>query len=120
MTVVEVTALANDPHVQRWREHARWSLVRASQLQGEGDEVGASLVLARGETRRAASEMLRAAESVDDASTQMLDTAWRLRQFDVSWAYPDESCLTYTRARTWQDCAHQLDPTLPEVQPCWD
>ncbi|MGH3629382.1 MAG: hypothetical protein ACRDRL_18335 [Sciscionella sp.] len=119
MTAVEATAPAEDPRVQRWREQARWSLARASQLQGEGDEVGASLVLARGETRRAASEMLRTAKSVADASTQMLNTAWRLRQHDVSWAYPDDSCLTYVRARTWQNCAHQLDPALPEVQPCW-
>ncbi|MGH3439605.1 MAG: hypothetical protein ACRDRN_24515 [Sciscionella sp.] len=119
MTTVEVTTLAEEPRVQRWREQTRWSLLRARQLQDAGDEVGASLLLARGETRRAASEMLRTAKSVADAAKQMLDTAWRLRQHDVPWAYPDESCLTYVRARTWQNCAHQLEPALPEVQPCW-
>ncbi|MGH3631157.1 MAG: hypothetical protein ACRDRL_27410 [Sciscionella sp.] len=120
MTAVEVNAVTNDPHVKQWREQARWSLLRARQLQDAGDKVSTSIVLARGETRHAASEMLRTAEAVAAAAKKMLDTAWRLRQSDASWSDPDGSCLRYVRARTWQDCAHQLDPTLPEIQPRWD
>ncbi len=119
-TAVGVNAVANDTHVRRWCAQARWSVLRARQLRDAGDEVGAAIVLARGETRRAASELLRAAQSAGEVSALMLNAAWRLRQPDASWADPDGSCLRYVRACTWQDCAHQIDPTLPEVQSRWD
>jgi hypothetical protein len=31
----------------------------------------------------------------------------------------DTAAIRYTQARSWQFCAHQIDPSLPEVQPLW-
>lgn len=32
----------------------------------------------------------------------------------------DAAALAYTEVRSWQFCAHMIDPSLPAVQPRWD
>ena len=43
--------------------------------------------------------------------------AGELRQHHWPFVGFDEVAIRYTKARTWQDCAQALDPSLPEVQP---
>lgn len=106
----------------RWRAlvAAGHSAARFERFQ-KGDEFAAELIEARREVRLRAIVMLVNA-------TDLLSVAKRMHERAVELHVPQTSpligfdavALKYTRARTWQSCAWDLHPDLPEVQPRWD
>jgi hypothetical protein len=47
----------------------------------------------------------------------MHKNAGQLRQHHWPFVGFDQIAVKYTQARTWQDCAKAIDPSLPQVQP---
>jgi hypothetical protein len=59
-------------------------------------------------------------QSKDDpiaAAKVMHKRAGELRQHHWPFVGFDQAAIRYTQARTWQDCALALDPSLAIVQP---
>lgn len=107
-----------DALIEQWQCYARSNRRHAELDERKGDTFGAQLHRARGEVRQAAAEMLNALRDEPAAAAMnMYRNAKELRQHHWSFAGFDQTALKYTRARTWQDCARALDPSLPEVQP---
>jgi hypothetical protein len=106
----------------RWRALAAagHSAARFERFR-KGDEFAAELIEARRDVRLHAIVVLVNA-------TDLLSAAKRMHERGVELHVPQTSpligfdavALKYTRARTWQSCAWDLDPDLPEVQPRWD
>ena len=104
--------------IEQWRLYAKASRAAADENRKRGDNFGAELCLARGAVRLAAADLLE--QSKDDpmaAAKQMHKRVGELRQLHWPFVGFDEAALRYTQARTWQDCAKAIDPSLPEVQP---
>jgi hypothetical protein len=104
--------------IAQWRQFAVANRTHAAHDRREGDEFGAALATARGEVRQAAAELLSRLE--DDpmaAAKHMHQQARELWQHHWPFVGFDEAALKYTQARTWQDCARAIDPSLPVVQP---
>ena len=117
MSDVDAAALIRD-----WAEWTRAGRIIADLLRARGDGFGASLHLARSEVRAAAAELLRTISDPREAAGMMLDRAARsARRSDggVPFTNYDEAGRQYIRALTWQACAREIDPSLPEVQPHW-
>lgn len=107
-----------DALIGQWRSYARANRVHAHADQAVGDLFGAELSLARGVVRLAAAELLdRFRADPVAAAESMHRTAQVLRQHHWPFAEFDQVAVTYTQARTWQDCARSINPSLPEVQP---
>jgi hypothetical protein len=107
-----------DALVAQWRLFAKASQAHANADQASGDLFGAELSMARGAVRLAAAEMLgRCRDEPGAAATRMHRNARDLRQHHWPFAGFDQIAVKYTQARTWQDCARAIDPSLPEVQP---
>jgi hypothetical protein len=104
-----------------WYRYAQMNRLNADTLEWSGDRFGARLCLARAAVRQAAAE-LTLASTPHDAATEMHRRAAALWQLDLPFAGFDEAAVHYVEARTWQDCARALDPSLPVVQPrlAWD
>jgi hypothetical protein len=106
----------------RWRALAAGghSAARFERFQ-KGDEFAAALIEARRDVRLRAIVMLVSATDLQSAAKRMHE---RAIESHVPQDSPligfDAVALKYTRARTWQSCAWDLDPDLPEVQPRWD
>ena len=104
--------------IAQWRKYATANLNHAALEQKRGSPFGADLALARGEVRQAAAELLQ--KSLSDpvqAAKHMHERAKASWQHTLPLIGFDEAALKYTRARTWQDCARAIDPSLPVVQP---
>lgn len=123
----EASTTAFEPDVAeilaRWRAlaNAGHSAARFERHQ-KGDEFAAELIEVRREVRiEAITTLVSSAGDVLATAKWMHDRAIELH---VPKSSPlvgfDEVALKYTRARTWQSCAWELDPGLPEVQPVWD
>ena len=108
-----------DSLIEQWRLYAKANQVHANARTGpSGDNFGAELCLARGAVRLAASEMLeRLRDDPMTAAKNMHKRAGELRQHHWPFVGFDKAAIQYTQARTWQDCAKAIDPSLPEVQP---
>jgi hypothetical protein len=106
-----------DELVERWRCYARRNLAEAAVRQDSGDLFGAALSNARAEVRAAGAELLRRAAGPTEAAKAMHRKVCELWLTDLPLLGFDAAAVQYTRARTWQDCAHTLDPSLPEIQP---
>jgi hypothetical protein len=107
-----------DGLVARWRLYARANGVRASADRASGDLFGAELNVARGAVRWAAADILHMLHADPLAAARsMHGNARGLRQHHWSFGGFDQIAVKYTQARTWQDCARAIDPSLPEVQP---
>lgn len=106
--------------VRRWHTYAMWAEHEAARMTKHGDNFGAALCAARGAVRKHAADLLRDAEDPVEAARLMHQQALRMRQSDIPMIGFDLAAVRYTQARTWQDCARTLDPSLPEVQPMWD
>jgi hypothetical protein len=52
-----------------------------------------------------------------EAAKEMHKRATALWQHHLPLIGYDEAALKYTEARTWQDSARAIDPSLPIVQP---
>ena len=107
-----------DSLIEQWRLYAKANRARAGDNRAKGDQFGAELCLARGAVRLAAADLLE--RHKDDplvAARLMHKTAGELRQHHWPFVGFDKAAIQYTQARTWQDCAKAIDPSLPEVQP---
>lgn len=100
-----------------WCRYVRLNDATAKLEEERGDEFGAALSRARGEVRAAAAELLRTVGDPLVAAQDMHRMVRRLRVRDLPLIGYDRAALDYTRARTWQNCARALDPSLPIVQP---
>lgn len=107
-----------DSLIAQWQVYAKANRVHANDNRAKGDNFGAELCLARGAVRLAAAEMLeRLRDDPMTAAKTMHKRASELRQHHWPFVGFDQAALRYTQARTWQDCAQAIDPSLPEVQP---
>jgi hypothetical protein len=107
-----------DSLIAQWRQYALANKAHAVNERRAGDDFGAELAIVRGAVRQAAAELLQ--QMADDplaAAKEMHNRAKVLWQHALPLIGFDEAALKYTRARTWQDCALALDPSLPIVQP---
>jgi hypothetical protein len=100
-----------------WRCYARRNLAEAAVRHDSGDLFGAALSSARAEVRAASAELLRRSADPAEAARVMHRTVCELWLTDLPLLGFDAAAVQYTRARTWQDCARTLDPSLPEIQP---
>ena len=103
-----------------WFEYAQQARTLVEQRRQAGDQIGAILASTRGDVRLSAARMLTRSDNLADAARAMHANAVQLRQHDVPLVDYDAACVAYTQARTWQACAREVDPSLPEVQPRWD
>lgn len=103
--------------VERWRLYARRGHDEAAARHDTGDLFGARLSSARADVRSAGAELLRRTDDPAKAARIMHGTVRELWLTDLPLVGFDAAAVQYTRARTWQDCAHALDPSLPEIQP---
>lgn len=107
-----------DALIALWRQYARANRTRSELDERNGDLFGARLLRVRGEVRQAAAAVLEQFRHDPSAAARnMHQRARELRQHHWPFAAFDEVALRYTGARTWQDCARTLDPSLAEVQP---
>jgi len=100
-----------------WEEYALSGRAHANLLEQRGDSFGATLRLARAEVREAAAKLLRESADPSEAAKIMHDNVRQFLVRDFPLAGFDPVAIDYTKARTWQDCARAVDPTLPEIQP---
>lgn len=109
--------------VERWQAYGAHNRTKSAQHKQAGDWYGADLAIARAETREAAADLLqRFHHDPMHAAKVMHANAVRCSQRDMPIAEAsviDGTGLDYTRARTWQVCAREIDPSLPEVQVRW-
>ncbi len=112
MEQVDTSAL-----IAQWMRYSAADRIRAQTRAREGDLFGAELAVARGEVRKAAALLLQQLRDDPLGAARLMH-----REAAAIWvAYLpligfDPVALTYTRARTWQDCARTIDPSLPIVQ----
>ncbi len=108
--------------LERWRAwaNAGHSAARFARYQA-GDEFAAQLIEARRGVRLKAITTLTDSKDVRATAKWLHDRAIELHVPQTSPLIGfDAVALRYTRARTWQACAWELDPDLPEVQSLWD
>jgi hypothetical protein len=111
--VVDVESL-----IEQWQLYARACKMHALTDENNGDSFGGQLHRTRGEVRQAAAAMLEQFRSDPMAAAKnMHKKAIELHQIHWSFVGFDQAALKYTQARTWQDCARAIDPSLPVVQP---
>lgn len=103
-----------------WIEYAEHARTLVEQRRQAGDRIGAILAGVRGKVRRDAARMLDTSDDLAEIAKVMHTHAVRLRQRDMPLVEYDAACVAYTQARTWQACAREVDPSLPEIQPRWD
>jgi hypothetical protein len=120
--VTAITQLDVAAIVARWRAWAISGYASAQIARHKGgDEFGAQLIEARREVRLQAVVLLLGSRDVRATATWMHKRAIELHVPPTSpFIGFDEVALKYTRARTWQACAWDLDPDLPEAQARWD
>jgi hypothetical protein len=119
-----------DDHVRRQRslDHrraliARWlSYAMAERQMSRFDEsrrdlFGRDLHIARAQVRDDAASVLRTARDCREAAEEMMDRARRLAVRELPLIGYDDAALAYTKARTWQACAWDIDPEMEQVQP---
>ncbi|MGH3632361.1 MAG: hypothetical protein ACRDRL_33615 [Sciscionella sp.] len=108
-----------DAVLARWEEWARSGdqLVRIVQRQGHTDT--ALLCAARTSARREAARILTEAETTESAVAELMDGVARSRVISPPLFDFDVAMVGYTRARTLQACARELDHTITELQPLW-
>ena len=104
--------------VRTWHAYAANSHNRAHVALTKGDEFGANLLLARAAVRENAAKLLLSQEPAQAALLMMKQAAAHVVRHPPLIGY-DAAATSYTSARSWQWCAHQIDPTLPEIQPRW-
>lgn len=104
--------------VERWRSWAAASRSLAAIDRRLGKDFDAALKLTRATARDAAAALLLS-QAPADAAAEMLGTANGLSVRTPPLIGYDRAAVEYTAARTWQDCAWSIDPSLPEVQPYW-
>ncbi|HEX3784335.1 MAG TPA: hypothetical protein VHX38_32150 [Pseudonocardiaceae bacterium] len=109
--------------VAQWLRYATANKVSAEVRAKSGDLFGAELARTRGEVRRAAALLLQEMRADPlGAAKVMHERAAAIWVRDLPLIGFDAAALTYTKARTWQDCARAIDPELPIVQQrlTWD
>jgi hypothetical protein len=103
----------------RWEGWGHAQHGQARILAGHGEDFDAHLKRARGYVRCAAAEMLRSAPDPDACAKTMMGHAGSSTVRTAPLINFDAAAVRYTQARTWQSCARELNPDLPEVQPKW-
>lgn len=106
---------------------SRWSLAAkgtAMMRRARDDRFGLMLALERMRVYDAAASILAAhhsppGERATEVAALLMRNASPVREGGVALHDWDGQAVQYTRARAWQLCAWQLDPSLPEVQPEW-
>lgn len=104
---------------ERWANGQRNVARRLARL---GDRFDASLKDARAHIRHTAATLLRGEHSqhqLDELAADFMARAASTRVLYPPLVDYDRIAINYTQARSWQMCAWDLDPTLPEVQPQW-
>ena len=117
--------------VERWRLYAR-NRMAAAELARTRDNVPAKFEVAvhraRAAVRTEAADVLARSGSIAEAIQTMLNRVRELWQYHpCRWGGTaeqrqlfDACMIRYVRARTWQACAQELDPTVEEIQATWD
>jgi hypothetical protein len=100
-----------------WQDYAHRNKLSAAVQASTGDTFGAQLSLARARVRAQAAELLAASDTPTAAAEEMHRRATALWQSDLPLIGYDAAAIAYTQARTWQHCAHTIQPGLPNVQP---
>lgn len=108
--------------VERWHGYATYDKTKAQQLHRAGDEFGASLREVGATIRLAAASLLAKTmpTEVAEIAGVMLANAKGCHVREAPLMGFDRAARDYTRARVWQACAREIDPTLDEIQPYWD
>lgn len=104
--------------VCRWRSWAVNSRARAHLERSHDHAFDAELLEARAAVRDEAAEMLLSQDPVEAAALMMRRAVAHVVRNPPLMGY-DQAAVEYTRARSWQFCAREIDPSLPEVQPRW-
>jgi hypothetical protein len=115
------TAFTAEEIAARWERWAESSRHRARTELATAGQFDATLWGARARARTEAARLLRVAPDVLTAAGQIhaLAAQHRIRTQPTLTAF-DDAARDYTMARVWQECAAELAPGLPEVQPEWD
>lgn len=121
-TVRRAMAVTVRQLVERWHGYATYDQTKAQLLHQGGDDFGASLREAAGHTRLLAAALLAKAVPTEVAgvAAAMMTNAKGCHVREAPMVGFDDAARNYTRARVWQACAHEIDPSLPEVQARWD
>jgi hypothetical protein len=114
------TVTTVDQIMSQWRAWAAQAAVFAGTLERHGERFDGSLKRARGNVRKQAALLLRETPDRHAAADLMVRNAIRHSVLHAPMIGYDEAAVSYTKARTWQACALELNPDLPEVQPLWD
>jgi hypothetical protein len=101
-----------------WHRWAANCQQRAAVEHVQGDEFAALLLRTRATIREAAATLLLSHRPSAAAAEMMVRVQEHLVRTPPLIGY-DDAAVHYTIARSWQWCAHQIDPTLPEIQPRW-
>lgn len=117
--MMATSSVAVSETVTRWRTWAAQAFVHASRLEQQGERFDAQLKRARASVRAQAADILRSTPDLAKAGDEMIRYAIRYSVRIAPLIGFDEAAVKYTRARTWQACAWELDPDLPVVQPRW-
>lgn len=104
---------------ERWEEWGRSQHLCARVLDSHGETFDAQLKRARGDVRMAAAGMLRSTSDLPACAKNMMKHAGGSAVRMAPLINFDFAAVRYTQARTWQSCARELNPELPEVQPKW-
>ena len=102
----------------QWRRYAASSRSMAQAEHHVGHLFAAELLVTRALVREAAAALLMS-QSPTDAAAEMMLHARRFSVRTPPLVDYDSAAIRYTQARSWQWCAHQIDPSLPEVQARW-
>lgn len=103
---------------ETWRGYAAGQRLRAAIDRQRGEPFDADLKDARAGVRTAAADLLLSGPPAEAAQEMMHRAAAFVVREPPLMGY-DQAARQYTLARSWQWCAQQIDPTLPEIQPRW-
>ena len=98
-----------------WR---RWAASNRAAARAEHVYFNRQLLLARAAVRDEAAALLLTQDPAGAAQLMMQRAAAHVVRNPPLIDY-DVAAIHYTEARSWQFCARQIDPSLPEVQPRW-
>lgn len=108
-----------DEIIRRWLRYAASERCHAARLRAEHDQPFDQLRDTRAAARAGAAEVLAEATDFASAADRMMAEVRRVYVRVPPLLGFDEAMLSYTSARTWQACARELIPDLPEIQPRW-
>jgi hypothetical protein len=103
-----------------WASYARSERANATIDRTRGELFSETLHTARAQALDEATKILHSTKNLTEVTTQLMRAA-----VDYSVRTPpligyDEAATNYTKARKLQQCAWDINPEIPAVQPLWD